>query len=103
MLPADLHIESLRTLLRDLINIYSPTGKEHEIVGFLFDYLKKDGLPVKMQQIGGRPRKPAGHTALYRDRGRSGGASSIRLRPMTWTCSAAAKKTTWSQDLGPPT
>ncbi|MGO9314637.1 MAG: M20 family metallopeptidase [Syntrophobacteraceae bacterium] len=53
MLPADLHIESLRTLLRDLINIYSPTGKEHEIVGFLFDYLKKEGLPVKMQQIGG--------------------------------------------------
>lgn len=53
MLPAGQNSESLRTLLRNLINIYSPTGKEHEIVGFLFDYLKGAGLPVKMQKIGG--------------------------------------------------
>ena len=45
--------EALRTLLRDLLNIYSPTGKEHEIVGFLFDYLEGAGLPVKLQEVGG--------------------------------------------------
>jgi acetylornithine deacetylase len=44
---------SLRTLLRDLINIYSPTEKEHEIVEFLFSYLKRQALPVKLQEIGG--------------------------------------------------
>ncbi len=45
--------ETVRTLLGDLLNIYSPTGKEHEIVRFLFNYLKGAGLPVKMQEIGG--------------------------------------------------
>jgi acetylornithine deacetylase len=44
--------EALRTLLRNLINIYSPTGKEHEIVGFLFSYLKRGELSVKVQDIG---------------------------------------------------
>jgi len=52
MLPADIHPERLRNLLRDLINIYSPTGKEHEIVRFLFGYLQGAGLPVKIQKIG---------------------------------------------------
>ncbi|MHC1726465.1 MAG: M20 family metallopeptidase [Syntrophobacteraceae bacterium] len=50
MLPAD-HADRLRNLLRNLINIYSPTGKEQEIVGFLLNYLKSSGLPVKMQKI----------------------------------------------------
>ena len=53
MLPADIDPERLRTLLRDLINIYSPTGKEHEIVCFLYDYLKDAGLPVQIQEVGG--------------------------------------------------
>lgn len=48
--------EALRALLRDLLNIYSPTGKEHEIVGFLFDYLKGAGLPVKAAGGRWRPR-----------------------------------------------
>jgi len=52
MLPADLDPEGLRNLLRDLINIYSPTGKEQEIVRFLFHYLNGAGLPVKIQKIG---------------------------------------------------
>ncbi len=43
--------ENLRNLLRDLINIYSPTGKEQEIIGFLQNYLKSAGLPVKLQKI----------------------------------------------------
>ena len=43
---------SLRSLLRNLINIYSPTGKEHEIVEFLFNYLQGSAVPVKVQEIG---------------------------------------------------
>ncbi|MFZ2446142.1 MAG: M20/M25/M40 family metallo-hydrolase [Syntrophobacteraceae bacterium] len=52
MLPAE-HPEKLRNLLRNLINIYSPTGKEQEIVGFLHGYLKSAGLPVELQKIDG--------------------------------------------------
>ena len=50
MLSAD-HPENLRNLLRSLMNIYSPTGKEQEILGFLYKYLKSGGLPVKQQKI----------------------------------------------------
>ena len=53
MLPAD-HPENLRNLLRNLINIYSPTGKEREITRFLHNYLKAGGLPVKVQKIDAR-------------------------------------------------
>jgi acetylornithine deacetylase len=53
MPSAVLDHEALRKLLCDLINIYSPTEKEHEIVEFLSGYLKRRGLPVKMQEIGG--------------------------------------------------
>lgn len=52
MLPSE-HPENLRDLLRNLINIYSPTGKEQEIVGFLHGYLKSGGLPVRLQKISG--------------------------------------------------
>ncbi|MEN6437925.1 MAG: M20/M25/M40 family metallo-hydrolase [Syntrophobacter sp.] len=52
MLPPE-HPENLRNLLRDLINIYSPTGKEQEIVGFLHGYLKSSGVPVRLQKIEG--------------------------------------------------
>lgn len=50
MLSTD-HPENLRNLLRALINIYSPSGKEQEIVGFLYSYLRAGGLPVKQQKI----------------------------------------------------
>ena len=52
MLMAD-HPENLRNLLRNLINIYSPTGKEREIIRFLRNYLKAGGLPVKVQKVDG--------------------------------------------------
>lgn len=39
--------------MRNLINIYSPTGKEQEIVTFLHGYLKNAGLPVKLQKVEG--------------------------------------------------
>ncbi|MCE5333512.1 MAG: M20/M25/M40 family metallo-hydrolase [Desulfobacteraceae bacterium] len=53
MLPAD-HPERLLTLLRNLINIYSPTGKEQEIIAFLANYLREAGLPVKLQKVDGK-------------------------------------------------
>ncbi len=47
------HPENLKDLLRNLVNIYSPTGKEQEIMGFLHGYLKSGGLPVRLQKISG--------------------------------------------------
>ena len=41
----------LRELLEHLINIYSPSGKEEEILDFLHGYLKKQGLPVVRQEV----------------------------------------------------
>ncbi|HEU18915.1 MAG TPA: M20 family peptidase [Deltaproteobacteria bacterium] len=43
--------QRLRKLLRDLIDIYSPTGKEEEIIGYIHGYLKKHGLPVELQDV----------------------------------------------------
>jgi acetylornithine deacetylase len=41
----------LRRLLRRLIDIYSPSGKEEEILAFLHGYLKRQGLPVIRQPV----------------------------------------------------
>jgi acetylornithine deacetylase len=41
----------LRRLLRRLIDIYSPSGKEEEILAFLHGYLKRHGLPVIRQPV----------------------------------------------------
>ncbi len=43
--------ENLRNLLRNLINIYSPTGKEQEIIAFLHGYLRDNGVPATLQTI----------------------------------------------------
>lgn len=43
--------ERLRHLLRRLIDIYSPSGKELEILDFLHGYLKQHGLPVVRQPV----------------------------------------------------
>jgi len=43
----------LKSLLKKLINIYSPYGKEEEIGTFLYDYLKEHGLPVLRQSVQG--------------------------------------------------
>src|SRR5512136_3195582 len=47
----DVQPERLRALLKDLIDIYSPSGKEEEILEFTEDYLKKHGLPVERQTV----------------------------------------------------
>ena len=43
----------LRQLLRKLIDIYSPSGKEEEILNFVQGYLKRHGLPVTLQAVNG--------------------------------------------------
>lgn len=43
--------QRLRQLLRRLIDIYSPSGKEREILSFLHGYLKRHGLPVVRQSV----------------------------------------------------
>ncbi len=41
----------LRSLLRRLIDIYSPSGKEGDILAFIYGYLKRRGLPVQRQEV----------------------------------------------------
>ena len=41
----------LLKLLRYLIDIYSPSGKEEEILEFLYGYLRRRNLPVRRQQL----------------------------------------------------
>ena len=41
----------LHQLLRKMVNIYSPPGKEKDLVDFLYSYLKRHGLPVVRQSV----------------------------------------------------
>jgi len=41
----------LQRLLRRLINIYSPSGKEEEILDYLYNHLKRRSLPVVRQEV----------------------------------------------------
>jgi acetylornithine deacetylase len=43
--------QHLRRLLRRLMDIYSPSGKEEEILAYLHGYLKRKGLPVTRQEV----------------------------------------------------
>jgi acetylornithine deacetylase len=43
--------ERLLRLLHQMIDIYSPSGKEEELLGYLFTYLKKRRLPVRRQML----------------------------------------------------
>ena len=49
----DIKPKRLKSLLRKLINIYSPYGKEEEMSTFLYNYLKGHGLPVLRQPVQG--------------------------------------------------
>jgi acetylornithine deacetylase len=49
--PAGIHPPRLRQLLRRLVDIYSPSGKEEEILEYLHGYLKRRGLPVIQQEV----------------------------------------------------
>jgi acetylornithine deacetylase len=43
--------ERLRRLLRRLMDIYSPSGKEEEILAYLYGHVKRKGLPVIRQEV----------------------------------------------------
>ncbi|MBD3421899.1 MAG: M20/M25/M40 family metallo-hydrolase [Chitinivibrionales bacterium] len=46
--------ERLETLLCDMIDIYSPSGKELDVLIFIEKYLKRRGLPVHRIDVDGR-------------------------------------------------
>jgi acetylornithine deacetylase len=41
----------LQTLFRDLVDAYTPTGKEQEAIGLLQDFFGKAGIPTTLQQV----------------------------------------------------
>jgi acetylornithine deacetylase len=43
--------ERLKQLLKDMVNIYSPSGKEEEICEYVYEYLRKYGLAVSKQRV----------------------------------------------------
>ena len=43
--------DRLRNLLRELVDIYSPSGKEEEILEYAYDYLEGHGLAVVKQEV----------------------------------------------------
>ena len=47
----DVQPERLKNLLKALVDIYSPSGKEEEIVEYVGDYLKNNGLDVIRQKV----------------------------------------------------
>jgi acetylornithine deacetylase len=47
----DVKPQRLKKLLKELVDIYSPSGKEEEVVEFAERYLKKHGLTVSKQEV----------------------------------------------------
>ena len=43
--------DRLKKLFRDMVNIYSPSGKEYEITEFLATYLHEKELPVTLREV----------------------------------------------------
>jgi len=48
---ADIQSTRLKDLLEDIVNIYSPSGKEEEILKYIEKYLKKNGLTPTRQKV----------------------------------------------------
>ena len=46
-----IQLERLTKLLTDMVNMYSPSGKESQIVAYLADYLMSHGLPVTLRPV----------------------------------------------------
>ena len=47
----DIQSDRLRSLLKELVDIYSPSGKEEEILEYSYNYLKKHGLKAVRQEV----------------------------------------------------
>lgn len=50
-LPRIVQPQRLKKLLERMVDIYSPSGKEEEIVEYLRGYLRRQGLPVTLQPV----------------------------------------------------
>lgn len=50
-MAGEIRPDRLRRLVQRLVDIYSPSGKEEEIVDFLHGYLKRHDLPVLRQEV----------------------------------------------------
>lgn len=50
-LTTDVQPERLRNLLKELVDIYSPSGKEEEIIEYAAEYLRNHGLAVIKQKV----------------------------------------------------
>lgn len=51
MKPAAINPERLKALLCDMVDCYSPSGKEAELTEFLSGYLAGKGLPVTLREV----------------------------------------------------
>ena len=51
MSNAPINPARLRELLRDMLDIYSPSGKEEDLTEFLRGWLAKRGMPVERQEV----------------------------------------------------
>ncbi len=51
--PIEVNPQRLRELLKALVDIYSPSGKEEEILEYTEGYLRNHGLPVIRQDVDG--------------------------------------------------
>ena len=49
--PIDVQPERLKNLLRDLVDTYSPSGKEEDVVKYAEEYLRNQGLTVTKQEV----------------------------------------------------
>jgi acetylornithine deacetylase len=49
--PVKVNAKRLRRLLKRLLDIYSPSGKEEDVVDYLHTYMKRHGLPVLRQDV----------------------------------------------------
>ena len=48
---AEVQPERLKQLLREMVDIYSPSGKEEEVLQYVEDYLTRAGLNVRRQAV----------------------------------------------------
>jgi len=48
---ATIQVGRLKNLLRNMVDIYSPSGKEEEITAYIYKYLKKQHLKVIKQKV----------------------------------------------------
>lgn len=49
--PMEVQPERLRNLLKDLVNIYSPTGKEGEVLKYAEEYFGSHNLSISKQEV----------------------------------------------------